>query len=567
MYQAFLKKSRSDFICFALSVSFVFVLFSGCKDSSDSAKQKRISEGVSQSQSLIRGSGQEINMTGAELAEVGPGSARRLAKAVVDRRERSAGLSGFDAVFAEIDQLRGQLQASDRNQLGQISERLLSAGRNLLAGQAAMDELSDSAGQKRLDLARQSLRSAIAEGKQLQPDDSVRQSLAAAELVIGTLDLIEARRQRNLLSRQDSLIQRMDLELGRLSIPIWKELAAEYELQSYLPDDAIAKLRGELQGPTADGSLPLKEQLVRTRQTAERLLIERSRLQREFDEYSAKAARLQRQYLGHLALAEKARGPERFAMEQMAYDLRSGVSDGGGDDAEEGGLYAELRAELAASELTALDSRLMVEQLRLSQLTERVSDLSELIDQISQSPTIELVASSTAAGRDSRAAKVKQLETHLDAIIKAESDYSKMRIAAVDAYTSASSVYAASGRTAMNNTSLRSYSQKLSASAGFELGGLWLTDAGHYARSAELLGLVGDISEISDRLGTIVREHSDAAAQARSSALELLPKEPEEPEPSNEAAVDMEADFDVDTAVMPAATAVPVTVPAAQPDF
>lgn len=505
-------------------IFFMGVVLFGCDDPADTAAVKQSAKSVNESQRLLRGARQQVNLTAEEIDEayeLGDGMAQyqRLARRVVDRLEGQTDRAVLKKLLAEIDALSQERDDSDIESLRAISDRLGQAQRQFSADEEKIRQANVEINRERLEKGKKILRQAIEAARQANE----KHGEVGPELLLGTLYLSEARSVREQLQREELEIQAFQIGLQRGASELLDEQGRIFEIEAAHPQQNIAMLKAQLEGGAGltGGGKGLREQLAQAEQQIEQLAEQQRQLQEEFNRKSEQATDLHRKYLDTLDEAEKFRGEKRYELQEQAYTLRLGKGMGAGDS----GIDYEAQTELTRSRLAMVESALAFGELRRDQLTGTIVQIEKRIEQLENSP--EARAENAKRFEEHATNKAKLLATfagHLDEVKNSEARYVQLRVETIGAYNEAVSAFGRAGRAAGPRSKTGDYAKDLEGLARVELSGLWLSDALQYERASSLLGLVASFHGIDQSVSELRESYEKQAEQARVSAGDLAEK-------------------------------------------
>ena len=494
-------------------------LLAGCDESPSASATRAASQSVDQAQQLMRASRQDINMTQAEMAriaELGPADLdgpqpRRLARDVADRI-LAEHLPDFEKTIADIDRLQQGLTPGDDDALTEISQKLLLATRHLSLMGDSVDNLQSSENARRLDVAGAKLRDAIDRARQNQQTSCQ----VGPELAAATLQLMFARNHRTRLERFELVSMALRTVIGRITFPVVTEQAHDVELESYRPDPTIAVLSASLQGNPDTGSAGLRQELAAAQLRAEQLQDQLEQVTGEIATYTAKAARIQQQYLSLLNQADKLSPVDRFALQKQAYDLRGGSGDADGKN----GIYYEVQAELGENRRTVISSKLNIARLQLRRLVQSAAKAEQELSDYTESPIFQEISDAKRESNLRREQFIGQLSNLLDELITAEADYAALRLNAVAAYREAIGGYQRVYQIERRGETAE-YARQIMRLAQTELASLWRADAMHYQTASASLATLDNLPQLADAVMQMRQNAQELAVQAQASAAEL----------------------------------------------
>jgi hypothetical protein len=503
-----MNQSRLTRLLYRLAVVGLCVVLTGfwvgCEEAPDSAVSKQNVKSIDEAGRLLRSSNQELVMTASEVERASSAGKTQLAGQIVKRIESQADLTNYNKMLADLDQLNKDLDGGDSEALRKMSAQILSANRELLIQQERINSQASQENAQRLEKGIATLQQAKSQAQK----SGKRSAQAGPEMMLGTFYLLTARQNRDQLSRQEALIRTKEAFLGRFLQAVAREQNVSLGLMGQNPAEALNQLKARLEGPEG-----LRSQLAQTEETLVQLSTREQQLQQQYQQNLEKAQQLNRQYLSVVEQADAARGQERYELEQQAYKIRTGESEG------EGSIYYEAQSELAQNELDVLNIRLDYERLRQERLAQGIVDMEKMTGQFEDPAISTALQKSLQQSAQYSRDVVTALEGRLAELKEAQQSYSESRAEVVGAYEKSRAAFRSAAQVAKESNT-KNYTRKLAELVTAELAQLWQDDARHYEIATGALAQLGNITEAAVEMRTSYEEQTTRAQESAAQVME-----------------------------------------------
>lgn len=501
---------------FPLLTAFVstILLFaqSGCSDSQEAAAVNRASESVDQGGRMILAAGQ-VNL-------------QALQKNQAD--------NAFGELENSIQELAGQLNELDGENDQDLLE--LTKSLNVLSGQlvAKQTEVNNSRPenlQRRLKRAQEML-----EDASRSATGPVR---VAPDLLLGTLHLTQARERREQLNEIKLAVQGQHIELLNLADQIITETGYRGGLPGQFPrDKMVTDLSKRIDSDTvASGEADsLEEQLLRSEEKIVELQKRQEQSRKRVREFQEIVREKHAKYIALLERAKNVRGDQRYALQNEAYAVRSGIDSEG-----QGLSFYDALAESEQYNLDRTEVLLKIEEIRRNQLQKQLAAIRQSITDLTESP----INGDIEAGIESSGKRLEDLVLQalsvMEKLDEAEANYFAARKEVVTAYRDAKKSYKKAKSSAGRNSDAGSYAESMVqcvssdlSNAAFsyddpatyktETAGLWQEEAYFYDALAELTGVLASLPALQEVAGEYRDAYAGKADQARQSMQDETPE-------------------------------------------
>lgn len=502
-----------------------------CKDSQDSAADRKSRNSVDQAGRVLRGTEQTLLMTDSELDKAADatsqGQRQRLADQIKARRDQAINIQQFDKTIDELLYLQKQYEKTNEIELLQdISSKALQAGQWLAASDVTMNAEAQTHNQQKIQNAQKRLQDALTQAE-LAGNDNAK---VGPYLTQGTIELLKYQAALKNYKHQEVAIRSLQTTLAKRHTEIVRWEIFEGQRESEKPDETVRQLKQLLDQPTHG----LRDRMAAAEKKIAEIQSRKLQVRNQYDTCLSKANEQEKEYFALKLEAEKHSGNKRYELLDKAFALRAGQREG--TDRIEGSIYYEAQAEVAKSQLEIIQFNLEYEQLQKDLIARSIRQVSDSLTKLQDPELAQTLRDDIAQAQQNRNIVLEQILLQLAEIRKEETIYKTLREAPVAALEQAQRAftqagYAArqtgrkQGQTRLSNTA--DFAEKLKESTINELANFWRQTARHYQIGAELLGILGDINELQTSVQAILNQYERNAEQAEKTADTLTPKTPE----------------------------------------
>lgn len=510
----------------ALCCAALIFTAAGCKDSTESAADRKSRDSVDQAGRILRGSEQGLVMTKSDMKEAAnpKTNPQRLAEKMKARREQAVNYQEFDDTLNELAELQQKYQQkNDVKLLLEINQKVLEANQWLIEADEKLNAEALTQKQQRMQMAQKLLQDALAQARQARN----YAAQIGPNLMQGTIQLLKFRNALSKYKQQEVKIRTLQAALGQMHMGITRQEVFGLYLKSQRPDDKVTRLK-ELVEQRQSG---LRDRLAAVEKKINDIQNQQAQVRQQFDMNRSKTSELEKQYLELKLEAEQTKGDEHYKLMDRAYALRSGKGEGA--NRIEGSIYYETQAELAKSRLEIIGFNLEYEQLRKKLINQSIQQISDSLAQLQDPATQQQLESDISNSQQKRAGIIEQIAQHLEEIQKAEKTYIELREAPVAALAAARQAFTQAGQAA-RQTREEFGGTKLSRTAGHanqlqnnateELAIFWRRTAQHYQFGASLVGLLSNTTELQAPVQAILDAYKLNAAEAEKIVADLMPE-------------------------------------------
>ena len=491
-----IPRRRVPTVCRVLTtmmIIFGIIFSSGCSDSEDAAAVNQAAESVDQAGRMI------------------------LAARQIDLQalQETAADSSFGEMEKAIQLLAGQLKdldSADEEGLLELTRGLNALSDHLVSKLADVTHARPEHLQRRLKRAQKLLEDAAV--------SAPGPARAAPNLLLGTLHLAQARESRERLNEMKQAVQGRHIELLQLADQIITETGHLGGLPGQFPRDQIIEgLTQQIDGDTQkpDGIDSLQLQLVRSEEKRVELEQRQKAFQQSLDQLTETVREKHARYIDLLEQAKSVRGEQRYAMQNEAYAVRSGI------DSEGKGLsYYSALAESEQFNLDRTKVLLEIEKSRQEQLQKQIAAIRKAITELENSPLNQDIATGQDKSRGHLEELVSQALALMVKLDESEAKYFAARKEVVSGYRAAKAAYK---KAVSQSGQLRSYAESMVQRVSCELSnaafsydnpetypletaGLWQEEAYFYNALAELTGVLATLPPLQ----AAAAEYRDAYA-------------------------------------------------------
>ena len=497
----------------SIILTFIVLSISGCDEPTD-VKATRISaQSVDEAQRLIRASREEIPLTKTEIQQGATlGKAKSIARQVVNRLDQKFQAPDPCRIADEIKQFTQNLNLrQDPTAVQRLCDHLDQALQKIINYRDKAALAADESRNQRLQKAQTILREAI---NFAQSHDRPN-ARVAPEMMLGVVNLMQARHTSGLLQQRDFDIQTYLFTLSRWFVAIDREIAFTHTLEASRPEPSITALQKELSD--------LQQQFQTTQQGVNNLTQKQTQLTEQLKNQQEKAQQIQVQYLALTEQAESKTGQQRYALLEQAHQLRVGT------DQQRGGIHYEALVENTQNELYTIEDRLARQKKKHDNLVKSIEAIQSTIQQLKNSPeTTSSLDSNLDQSYHLRDQLISLMTKQLTAFKDLDNHYQKLLRDsdsalkdALKSYKNASQAASQAGRDMFKSSE---YAQELNGNiVKYEQANLWLNCARHYQALADALSLFPDVSETGNLITPLISDYKAKASDALKTADQYRP--------------------------------------------
>ena len=510
----------------ACCAALVFVA-AGCKDSPESAADRKSRQSVDQAGRILRGSEQGLVMTESDLDKAAAAASKsqqqRLAEQIKARRDQAVNFQEFDEKMNALTELQQQYQQTKEVKLLQeITAKALEANQWLIDADVTLNAAAVAQKQQRMKNAQQLLQDALTQAKKAKNNAAQ----IGPNLVQGALQLLKYQAALEKYKQQEVSIRTLQTALGQMRTEVTRQEIFGMFLESQRPDDKVIRLKELIE----QRSRGLKDQLAAVERKIANTQNQKQQVKLQYETNLSKASELEKQYLKLKLDAEQLKGNEQYKLLDQAYVKRGGKGEGA--NRIEGSIYYEAQAELAKSQLDIIAFNLEYEQLRKDLITQSIRQIADSLTQLQDPATSQKLQNDISQARHKRDAILERIQQHLAEIQEAEKAFQQLRETPVTALEGARQAFTRAGQVArqtrqefggtkLSRTS--GHADQLANNATDELANFWRRTAQHYQIGTSLLRLMSDTTELQTPVRAILDEYKRNAEEAEKIVADLMP--------------------------------------------
>ena len=347
--------------------------------------------------------------------------------------------------------------------------------------------------------------------------------------MLGNLQLMLSRGYSRQLLQHMVIAQQQRLETGRLVGALILEQNVARGLEANLPDQALGKLKQQLDGPGTAEAPSLRQQLLQSQEAIKALQQDQAKLQQELAAHQARLQELDGKYLQINRDAADKKGTEGYLMRTQAYELRVGKGD------QPGAIFYESQVELAQNRLQTINALLEYQQLYARQISDNIARIEKRVADLLASPVHQEVVAGAAASQKLLKNYNEQLTSQLDVLRQADQQYQEMEAKARQEYQKAAETYQKTANFAREDLEIQKKAQRMARVAQQELKDLLTNSAAYYENAAAMMGALVGSPGVTDTVKSVPQNYARLAQEAKDAAaqIEIAPAEEPQSEPAD----------------------------------